>query len=386
MPITVKHSASPSSYAYAGFAAGQGKARSKKEEEWLKMLEREKLQESKQSFQRDENALDRAANLKRQKAAQEFRAGESAIGREYGAEQASLGREFRSEESKLGREFAAGESVLSREARAEEAKLGREFRAGESKLGREYGTEQAELNRKAIADRQAQAFRRKTDAEKQYIKDKASEYQKKRKQIEDAYAGGEGRINAMQYNKAMEALQKSYSRGDVDVTSPDYSQIEKQTEQHPMITLEGGRQVPALFDSQGRPDPGKTALEYAKLQEKVETRQAKAEELRRKEIEKRVDDEISFLQEQREYESRKAENKGLNVQSMSPKEIRDKRNELMRKYMGEAERGPEPEELTKPQSLQRAKTEMRELINQYNKTRDPEVYAKIKKMLEELRR
>lgn len=104
MAITVKHSASPSSYANAGFAAGMGRTRTEMLKKYLDMLERKNAQKRQQTFTRNENALDRKANIQRQKMSQDFRAGQSA-----------LKRDFRSEESALGRDFDKEMSVFEHE-------------------------------------------------------------------------------------------------------------------------------------------------------------------------------------------------------------------------------------------------------------------------------
>lgn len=135
--------------------------------------------------------------------------------------------------------------------------------------------------------RQAQvdAYKLKDTYEKRQINKKRSEYLQKKEKVEEAYNNGQGNINFKQFNQAMETLQSNYSGGDVDVTDPYFSDIEKQGEEHPMYDLPDGQKIPMAIDRNGNPDPFTTRKEWEKLQiehEKIQSTREK-EELKKRE-------------------------------------------------------------------------------------------------------
>jgi len=121
-----------------------------------------------------------------------------------------------------------------------------------------------------VLERQKEMYRMKTDTEKQRMKERRSTFESGVKQIEDAYEAG--KINEQQRNKAM----KDWSDKHSDVSGPWFAEAEKEDNQ-PMVDIGGGEKVPALLDSQGRPDPGKTTLEWNKQQEAKQALQEKKE-------------------------------------------------------------------------------------------------------------
>jgi len=141
--------------------------------------------------------------------------------------------------------------------------LQQEFQTGRDEAGFQRQTERDE----AGFQQQQDMYQMKTDTEKMRTKEKRSEYESGVQQIEDAYA--EGKINRDQYNQAMSNWNKRHS----DVSDPNFADVTK--EEGPTVDIGGGEQVPALLDSQGRPDPGKTKLEWAKIRGSQKEKQDK---------------------------------------------------------------------------------------------------------------
>jgi hypothetical protein len=162
------------------------------------------------------------------------------------------------------------------------------------------------LENQQLQDREAQRqagqmsyLNAKTDTERQRIEERKSKYDEQRQKIEEQYANGQGKIDATQYQLAMDALNNLY--GDVaEVYIPPAA--ERADAEHPKMRMPDGEEVPVLIDQRGNPDYGRTYAEHvSRLQKQEEIKLKQDEQSHKAELE-RIKAENDRLRLMSEYE------------------------------------------------------------------------------------